>query len=217
MLAATAEGGPVSDHDRNWKFVDERAAQTAASASARAAAEELGIDPVSPAIAAQLTVLAAASRAKALIEIGTGSGVSGLAVLAANPESHLTTIDLEPEHQAAARNAFAEAGIAPTRVRFINGRASDVLPRMNEGAYDLVFIDADPESALEYVEHGLRLAAAGGLVLVGRALAGAANPTDRSEAASAMRALIAETAESGAVAAAVSPAGSGLLQIVKLA
>ncbi len=207
----------MSDHDRNWKFVDERAAESAAAISARSSAAELGIEAVSPAVAAELSVLVAASRAKALIEIGTGTGVSGLALLAAQPESHLTTIDIEPEHQAAARNAFAEAGIAATRVRFINGRAADVLPRMNEGAYDLVFIDADPESALEYVEHGLRLAAPGGLVLVGRALQGAANPADRSEAASAMRALIAETAESTAVVSAVSPAGSGLLQLVKLA
>lgn len=207
----------MSDHDRNWKFVDERAVESPAAEHARTTATELGLDPVSPALAAQLSVLAAASRAKALIEIGTGAGVSGLALLAGNPESHLTTIDLEPEHQAAARNAFAEAGIASTRVRFINGRASDVLPRMNEGAYDLVFVDADPESALEYVEHGLRLAAPGGLVLVAHALHGAANPTDRSEAASAMRALIAELSGSTAVLSSVSPAGTGLLQIVKLA
>lgn len=207
----------MSDHDRNWKFVDERAHESAAAANARLAATELGLDPVSTGVAAQLTVLAAATQAKALIEIGTGAGVSGVALLSGHPDSHLTTIDLEPEHQAAARNAFAEAGFAPTRVRFINGRASDVLPRMNESAYDLVFIDADPESALEYVEHALRLAVPGGLVLVAHALQGSANPTDRSEAASAMRALISELAGSTAVVSALSPAGSGLLQVVKLA
>ncbi|MFM6974872.1 MAG: O-methyltransferase [Agromyces sp.] len=207
----------MSDHDRNWKYVDERAQEVSSAATARATAAELGIEAVSPAVAAQLTVLAAASRAKSLIEIGTGAGVSGLALLAAQPESHLTTIDIEPEHQAAARNAFADAGIAPTRVRFINGRAADVLPRMNEGAYDLVLIDADPESALEYVEHGLRLAVPGGLVIVHDALHGSSNPADRSEAASTMRALITELGGSTAVVSAVSPAGAGLLQIVKLA
>lgn len=207
----------MSDHDRNWKFVDERVDESTAASSARTSSIELGLEPVSPSVAAQLTVLAAASGAKAIIELGTGAGVSGLALLAANPDSHLTTIDIEPEHQASARNAYAEAGIAPTRVRFINGRASDVLPRMNESAYDLVFVDADPESALEYVEHGLRLATPGGLVLVNQALHGAANAADRSDAASAMRALITELASSTAVVSAVSPAGAGLLQIVKLA
>lgn len=207
----------MSDHDRNWIFVDERVDESTAAASARAHANELGLSPASPAVAAQLTVLAAASKAKSIIEIGTGTGVSGLALLAASPESHLTTIDIEPEHQAAARNSFADAGVASTRVRFINGRAAEVLPRMNESAYDLVFVDADPESALEYVEHGLRLVTPGGLVLVHQALRGAANAADRSDAASAMRALITELASSTAVVSAVSPAGAGLLQIVKLA
>ncbi|HLP23814.1 MAG TPA: class I SAM-dependent methyltransferase [Microbacteriaceae bacterium] len=207
----------MSDHDRNWKFVDESVELTPASTSARTAAAEHGLEPVSPAIAAQLTLLVAARRAKAIIEIGTGTGVSGLALLAGGADSHLTTIDLEPEHQAAARNAFAEAGIAPTRVRFINGRASEVLPRMNESAYDVVLVDADAENALEYVEHGLRLTTPGGLVLVHRALQGTANPADRSETATTMRALVAELEASSAVVTAVSPAGGGLLQIVKLA
>lgn len=207
----------MSDHDRNWKFVDERVEESTAAQSARVSSAELGLEAVSPAVAAQLSVLVAARGAKAVIEIGTGSGVSGLALLAGTPDTHLTTVDIEPEFQAAARNAFAEAGVQATRVRFINGRAADVLPRMNESAYDVVFVDADPESALEYVEHGLRLAAPGGLVLVHNALQGSANPADRSEAATTMRALISELAASPAVHTAVTPAGAGLLQVVKLA
>ena len=53
--------------------------------------------------------------------------------------------------------AAAAAGIAPARARFITGRGSSVLPRMNEASYDIVLIDADPEGVIEYVEHGLRL------------------------------------------------------------
>ena len=206
----------MTERDRNWKYVDDSQIESDALQRARTHSLELGIQPVSPAVAAQLSVLAAASRARNLIEIGTGAGVSGLAMLAAASDSHLTTIDLEPEHQAMARSVFTEAGVAGSRVRFINGRASEVLPRMNEGAYELVFIDADAHGILEYVEHGLRLAAPGGVVALARALHGVADPTVRDEAATSLRALITELSASTAVVSALSPAGDGLLQIVKL-
>jgi predicted O-methyltransferase YrrM len=93
-----------------------------------------------------------------------------------------------------------------------------VLPRMNERSYDVVFLDADAPSVIEYVEHGLRLAKPGGSVLVARALwkGRVADPARRDEAATAFRGLISELAASSAVVTAISPAGDGLLQIVKL-
>lgn len=207
----------MSERDRNWKYVDDSVHLSEFEIRARNNSIELGVTPLSPAAAAQLRVLAAASKAHSMIEIGTGAGVSGLSLLSASHDSHLTTIDEEAEHHAAARIAFAEAGIASSRYRFINGRAIEVLPRMNEGAYDLIFIDADPESVLEYVEHGLRLAKPGGLVVVSGGLSGVSDPTARDEASSALRALVAELAASSAVVSALSPAGEGLLQVVKLA
>ena len=57
----------------------------------------------------------------------------------------LTTIDVEVEHQRAAKEAFAEEGVRPTRTRTISGRALDVLPRLTDGGYDLVFVDADTD------------------------------------------------------------------------
>ena len=56
----------------------------------------------------------------------------------------LTTIDVEPEHQRIAKQAFTEAGIGPSRTRLISGRAQEVLTRLADESYDLVFIDADP-------------------------------------------------------------------------
>ena len=55
----------------------------------------------------------------------------------------LTTIDVEVENQRAAREAFAEEGMRTNRARLISGRALDVLPRLTDGAYDLVLLDAD--------------------------------------------------------------------------
>jgi len=208
----------VSERDLNWKYVDESVVETDAVVRARQQSIELGIDPVSPAVGAQLAVIAAAARAESIIEIGTGVGVSGLWMLQSARGALLTSIDTENEYLQAARENFADAGIAAARVRLIAGRASEVLPRMNENSYDLVVIDADPALVIEYVEHGLRLAKPNGSVLVARALwrGRVADPARRDEQATAYRALISELAASPAVATAVSPAGEGLLQIVKL-
>lgn len=208
----------MSDHDLNWKYADESVVESEPIVKARQQSLELGVDPVSPAVGAQLAVIAAASRASSIIEVGTGLGVSGLWMLQAARHAMLTSIDTENEYQQHARQHFADAGVAAARVRLIAGRASEVLPRMNESSYDIVFIDADAPSVIEYAEHGLRLAKPGGSVLVARALwkGRVADPAKRDEAASAFRTLIAELAPSTAVATAISPAGEGLLQIVKL-
>jgi predicted O-methyltransferase YrrM len=132
-----------------------------------------------------------------------------------SPRATLTTIDSEPEHLGAARAAFADARIPAARARFITGRAAEVLPRMNEASYDIVFIDADPDGVIEYVEHGLRLVRAGGTVLIPRVLAGGAvaDPVRRDAVTTAYRSLIQEVQASPAVFGALSTTGEGLLQL----
>ncbi|UJP11535.1 class I SAM-dependent methyltransferase [Microbacterium sp. KUDC0406] len=208
----------MSDHDANARFVRETIVEPTAIARARAHAIELGAAPLSPAIGAQCAVLAASVAARSIIEVGTGAGVSGLWLLRGAPQAVLTTIDNEPEHLGAARQSFADAKIPAARARFITGRASGVLPRMNEGSYDIVLIDADPENVIEYVEHGLRLVRTGGLVLVPRVLAGgrAADPVQRDAVTTAYRSLLQETQESAAVLAAINSAGEGLLQLSRV-
>ncbi|MEJ3405894.1 class I SAM-dependent methyltransferase [Rathayibacter sp. YIM 133350] len=208
----------MSDKDLNWKYADDVVVEPEAIAAARQQSMELGIEPVSPAVGAQLAVIAAAHSASAIIEIGTGVGLSGMWLLAGAPQATLTSIDVELDHQHHARANFVEAGIPANRVRLIAGRASEVLPRMNENSYDVVLVDADPQSVIEYVEHALRLARPGGSVLVPHALwrGRVANPAQRDEVASGFRSLISEISASTAVLSALSPAGDGLLQISKL-
>ncbi|MEZ3159723.1 class I SAM-dependent methyltransferase [Microbacterium sp. BWT-B31] len=205
----------MPDLHANNRFADEATFEPEHIARARAHAMELGAAPVSPAVGAQCAVIAAASRALNIVEIGTGAGVSSLWLLYGSPRATLTTIDNEPEHLGAARQAFADAKIPPARARFITGRASEVLPRMNEASYDIVLVDADPEGVIEYVEHGLRLVRAGGTVLVPRVLAGGAvaDPVRRDPITSAYRSLIQETQASPAVIGALSIVGEGLLQL----
>ncbi len=208
----------MSEHDANARFIREAIVEPAPIARARAHAVELGAAPVSAAVGSQIAVLAAATAARSIVEIGTGAGVSGLWLLRGAPQAVLTSIDNEPEHLAAARQAFSDARVPSTRARFITGRASDVLPRMNEASYDIVLVDADAENVIEYVEHGLRLVRTGGMVLVPRVLAGGrvADPVQRDEITSAYRSLVQETQESSAVLATVSTSGEGLLQLISV-
>ncbi|GAA1649455.1 O-methyltransferase [Microbacterium flavum] len=205
----------MAEADAIRRFALEATIEPDAIERARARAVEIGADPISAAVGAQIAVLTAATAALNIVEIGTGAGVSGLWMLHGSPRATLTTIDKEPEHLAAARAAFTDARIAPARARFITGRAADVLPRMNEASYDIVLVDADPEGVIEYVEHGLRLVRAGGTVLVPRVLAGGgvADPVRRDAVTTAYRSLIQETQSSPAVLGALSIVGEGLLQL----
>jgi predicted O-methyltransferase YrrM len=209
----------MADKESNWRYAEEFVVEPEAIAAARQHSMELGIDAVTPAMGAQLALLAAASTCHSILEIGTGAGVSGLWLLRGAPLAVLSSIDIEFDHQQVARTAFADANVPANRIRLITGTAAQVLPKMNDGAYDLVFIDADQESLLDYVEHGLRIARRGGIVVVAHALwrGRVADPAARDETVADYRSLLATIAESSAVAAALSTAGDGLLQLVKLA
>ena len=207
----------MSDKDSSWKFAEEFVVERPEIALARQHSVELGVEAISPATGAQLALVAAAARATNIIEIGTGVGVSGLWMLTGAPNATLTSIDYETDHQDSARSAFLGAGIPSNRIRLITGRALDVLPRMNEGSYDIVLVDADAQSVIEYVEHALRLARPGGIVLVPHALwhDKVADPAQRGETVTGFRSLLREIATSDAVISALSPVGDGLLQLTK--
>ncbi|WP_416447154.1 O-methyltransferase [Leucobacter sp. HNU] len=208
----------VSRLERNWQYAEQYPTETDAQVRARRLSLELGIEPVSRAVAAQLSGLAVMSGARAICEIGTGVGVSGLALLRHVPEATLTSIEIESEHLRQARAAFAGAGIAAARLRLIEGDASQVLPRLNLGAYDLVLIDAEPERLLEYLEHALTIVRAGGTVVIPGAFSRGrvTDPAARDEATHVLRDLLATVAESAAIVPVLTPAGDGLLTLTRL-
>ena len=149
--------------------------------AARANAADLGgTEPVLPAVGAVLRFLACAVGAKTAVEIGTGCGSSGIWLLRGmRPGSTLTSVDTEPEYQRMARKAFAQAGFAQNQCRLILGRALDVLPRLSDGAYDMVFCDADVRDYPDYLTAALRLLRLGGIVAFNNAfLAGTGRDDD---------------------------------------
>jgi predicted O-methyltransferase YrrM len=186
-------------------------------AAARDRAVEIGVGAVTPAIGALLSLLAKLSGGKAVVEVGTGAGVSSLWLLSGMSEDGvLTTIDIEPEYQWVAKQAFSDAGIGLSRTRLISGRAQEVLTRLADESYDLVFVDADPIDQPEYVIEGVRLLRSGGAIVVhGAALGGrACDPAARDAEVIAVREAARLIAENERLTPALIPLGDGLLAAV---
>jgi len=187
--------------------------------TARDRARELGCVPIGPAGGALLRVLAAATGARSVVEVGTGAGVSGLYLLGGmTADGILTTIDVEGENQRAAKESYVEAGIAPSRYRLINGSAAEVLPRLRDAAYDLVFVDADKAEYPLYFEQALRLLRPGGVVAFDNALwhDRVADPAQRDAETVAIRELCRAVAEHDSLLPVLLPVGDGLLVAKKI-
>jgi predicted O-methyltransferase YrrM len=175
------------------------------------------VESVTEATGNQLAVIAGLTRAKSIVEVGTGAGVSGLWLLSASTDSVLTTIDSEPEYQLAARENFKRAEIAPARIRVISGRASSVMANMAEAAYDLVFLDSDPNDLDEVLPLAIALAKPGGAIVLAHALwrDRVPNPTLREDETSAIRSAVQNFSDNEDFLASISLVGDGLLIVVK--
>jgi predicted O-methyltransferase YrrM len=184
----------------------------------RNAAEVGGAAPVSPLTGGTLRFAAAAVGARAVVEIGTGCGTSGICLLQGmRPGGVLTSVDVEPEHQRLARAAFIAAGFAPSRYRLIGGLALEVLPRLADAAYDLVFCDADRQEFGAYLVAALRLLRRGGIVVFNAVMPGSVPggrmPTETEAAAAAE--LREQVRADERLVPLLLPIGNGVLAAVK--
>ena len=128
----------------SWSYAEAFIAEDEVLTAARARADEVGVTPIGSGGGAALRFLASVLDARAVVEIGTGTGVSGVWLLRGmRADGVLTTVDIEAEHQRLAKQSFAEAGVPAQRARTISGAALEVLPRLTDGHYDLVFCDGD--------------------------------------------------------------------------
>jgi predicted O-methyltransferase YrrM len=207
------------DKIASWKFAEEHVTEPAHISEARRHAQELGVEPVTSATGNQLALIAAMSNAKSIVEIGTGTGVSGLWLLSASTESVLTTIDDEPEYQNVAREVFKQSGIAPSRIRAITGKAKAVVGNMAEGGYDLVFVDIDPADLETVLEASIGLLKSGGTIAIAHVLwrDRVPNPALREDETSSLRSVIRNFAERDDFISSISMVGDGLLVAVKVA
>ena len=188
--------------------------EDAALLAARQRAAEVGLPALDPAGGAVLRLLAAAVGAKHAVELGTGAGVSTLWLLRGlAPDGVLTSVDSDGEHQRLAKASLAEAEVPSGRVRLISGRALEVLPRLSEKSYDVVFCDAARSENPDYLNAALTLLRPGGIVVFAGALAGGrvAESTARDNETVAMRELARIVRDEDRLVPAMIPVGAGLL------
>ncbi|MGG5171120.1 O-methyltransferase [Pseudarthrobacter sp. J1738] len=207
-----------TDKSISWSYSEGLPAEDEVLLRARERSYELGVSAVSAGVGAALTVIAAATKAKTAVEIGSGAGVSGVCLLRGlDTNAVLTTIDVDVEHLRAARLAYQEAGSAANRTRTISGRAADVLPRLTDAAYDLVFIDADKPGLPGYVEQAIRLLKRGGTLIINDALDKdrVSNPAARDAGTVILRQVGKTIREDERLFSAMLPTGDGLLVAVK--
>ncbi len=171
-LPAATRRPPISASLQNsWAYAEAYVPEDEVLATARQRAAEVGCVPIGPGGGATLRFVAAALDARAVVEIGTGTGVSGVWMLRGMAaDGILTTVEAEPEHQRLAKLTFNEAGFGAGRTRTILGRALEVLPRLTDGGYDLVFCDGDKREYPDYLTEAHRLLRPGGVLAMDNAL-----------------------------------------------
>ena len=114
-----------------------------------------------------LALLARATVARRILEIGTLGGYSTICLARGlAPDGRLITIEANPDYAAVARANIARAGLgAPVELRV--GRAQDLLPGLAaEGPFDLIFIDADKPGTPGYFQWAVKLSRRGSLIVV---------------------------------------------------
>jgi len=187
---------------------------------ARRLGEEAGAVPIGPACGAALRFLAAMLNARTVVEIGSGCGVSGIWLLRGmRPDGVLTSVDVEVANQRMAKDAYAAAGFPSSRTRMIVGRALEVLPRLTDGAYDMVFCDADKKEYPDYLAAALRLLRPGGVVAFDNALwhGRVADPLRRDPETVAIREVARMIRDDERLVPLLLPVGDGLLCALKRA
>jgi predicted O-methyltransferase YrrM len=112
-----------------------------------------------------LRVLAEAVNAQHVVEFGTSTGYSGLwfALALHRTGGKLTTFEIDPGRAAAARKQFEQAGVSHL-ITIVEGDAHETAKRL-KGPIDVVFIDADKEGYVDYLNKVLPLVRPGGLIL----------------------------------------------------
>jgi len=193
--------------------------ETPLAARLRAETEALGRPAgmqISPEQGQFMALIVALTGARRIVEVGTFTGYSALAMAAAlPPDGSLVACDVSEEWTAIARRYWAEAGVAE-RIDLRLAPAAETLDALADegwsGTVDLGFIDADKTNYARYYEALLGLLRPGGLVMVDNVLWGGAvvDPDDTSEDTAAIRAFNAALARDERVDLSLLPIGDGL-------
>lgn len=161
-----SEWQSVDEYVEGAMFGSDELASDALQRNAEAGLPEID---VSPAQAVFLGVLVRAISARRVLEVGTLGGYSTIQLARAVANDGLvTSLELNPDYAAVARENIAAAGVAD-RVEVVVGPAIEVLDQMLADPpepFDFTFIDADKQRSPEYFERAAKLSRPGAVIVV---------------------------------------------------
>lgn len=130
-----------------------------------AQAKKENIPIVGPVVGELLFILAAATKAKRILELGTATGYSAIYLAnACEPVNGLVvTFENNGDMAARAQQNFQQAGVSE-RIEIQVANALDVLPQLQE-SFDYIFMDVEKEDYVKLLPDCRRLLVKGGLLV----------------------------------------------------
>jgi len=190
-----------------WNYSQSFISEDSNLIKARDKSKELGLSAIGQGVGSLLKFLASTIDASNVVEIGTGTGVSGLWLFRGmNSAGVLTSIDSDQERQRAAKEIFSEAGIASNKIRLIAGRAIEVVAKLTDNAYDLMFISGDKLEYETLLDQSLRLLRPGGILVFNNILDDS-NSADNE----AVKAVSEKIKDDSRLVSVMLPSGSGII------
>ncbi len=185
---------------------------------ARKNGAEIGAPDPTIGVGGLINFIAGLISAKSIVEIGTGSGVSGLWIFNGAPkDATFTSIDSEREHSASAKEILEEAGISAQRFRLITGNIVEVVGKLADSNYDLMIVRS-PIDMVDVVQESYRLLKPSGVLIIDNVLDGGkvADPTQRDFETIARRDSIKAIKEDSRWSSSLIPIGGGALLARKI-
>jgi len=169
-----------------------------------------------------MALLVSLIGARRILEIGTFTGYSSLAMALALPEDgQLVTLDCSDEFTEIAKRYWDKGGVGD-RIQLYLAPALETLAEQlgqgQEASFDMAFIDADKENYIGYFDHCLRLVRPGGLIIIDNVLwnGSVIDPEKMTETTQAIRAFNKYVAGETSVEVTMTPLGDGLTLARKL-
>ncbi len=204
---------PIPIDEKNWRYVESQYPEPEPCRLARERAAELHTHIVSPATGATLQFILNLSNAKNVVEVGTGTaGASYWIASSLDRDGQITSIDAEGQHYKYAKELLAEFDNS-TRVRLINGKALEVLPRLADESYDAVVISEPTAQLKQIIEEAIRMVTIGGVVVLLNALGNqkVGDLTQRDEKTVTLRLAVQDAFKDNRLACHLLTIGDGIL------